>query len=782
MAFGILNFLMLAGLAGMAIPVIIHLLHRRRYNVVDWGAMQFLQISETTRRRLMLEELLLLLLRMGLIGVLVLALAAPFMDLSALRSWMQRTSASVGLGTGWVDRITPASLGRGNRDVVLVFDGSCSMGYNATGQSCHVAAKEWATAFVNDLAANDTVAVLQAREQVVPILGSLTHDLAHVRETIQELPDPAGACDWPLAIQAAYQILESSQRSEREIVVLTDNQRFGWADETTLGNWQLRAEQFTKNKDFAPRLWVVNLDPQRPKDPPNWALAPLHASQTVVPVGWSITFRTALVLHGQTEYQPPYRVRLEIDGQPVRDLPTPASAPLEKGQVTLSFQQAFATAGSHLVTVIVEPDPPPEQRRPGYVIKDHLPGDNRQDFAVDIVPALPVLLVDGDLPAVKRRGTDFLRNALAPAHDPTPVVLARVVSIQDFEPGMLTSDVGKEPGTPPRVLILSNVAHLTPSLQEAVGAFLAAGNGVLVTLGDRVDAKHYNDELHRGGQGWLPARLDGLTGDESNPERGARPLPSSFFHPALDLFRETAAEAIAEVRLPRWWKVSTPGKSGAVPVALLGNSDPLFIERAYQGGRVILATVPLDDSWHTNLTSLPVFVPLAHELIYYLAGARSADHNLPPGQPLRYWAESVADLHGLKLQPPWGPEKELALDGPADAEQYPATLRRLPHGLLVEVEGTRNTGVYKLTTGARQVSYYVARSDSHESDLTPCDDNDRARVARLVPMTYESDRERMAEAIATSAQRRDVWWLCLLGVIGLLWGEVWMTRRMARGR
>ena len=46
---------MLFGLAELVIPPLIHLLNRRRYDVVDWGAMQFLQVSETTRRRLLLE-------------------------------------------------------------------------------------------------------------------------------------------------------------------------------------------------------------------------------------------------------------------------------------------------------------------------------------------------------------------------------------------------------------------------------------------------------------------------------------------------------------------------------------------------------------------------------------------------------------------------------------------------------------------------------------------------------------------------------------------------------
>src|SRR5436309_9564721 len=99
-----LNPWMLAGLSAVLIPPLIHLLNRRRYQVVDWGAMQFLQVGEVTRRRLMLEEVLLMLLRMGLLAALVFALAGPFLY----------TTLGAHLGT------------RPNRDVVLVFDGSYS--------------------------------------------------------------------------------------------------------------------------------------------------------------------------------------------------------------------------------------------------------------------------------------------------------------------------------------------------------------------------------------------------------------------------------------------------------------------------------------------------------------------------------------------------------------------------------------------------------------------------------------------------------------------------------
>src|ERR1700683_1027785 len=92
---GFLVPLMLFGLAGVAIPPIIHLLNRRRFDVIDWGAMQFLQISETTRRRLLIEEVLLMLLRMGLIGILVLGLAGPFAVLPGMASLGVRPNRDV---------------------------------------------------------------------------------------------------------------------------------------------------------------------------------------------------------------------------------------------------------------------------------------------------------------------------------------------------------------------------------------------------------------------------------------------------------------------------------------------------------------------------------------------------------------------------------------------------------------------------------------------------------------------------------------------------------------
>src|SRR5688500_9278499 len=78
MGLSFLNGAFLGGLSLVAVPIIIHLLQRRRYRVVRWGAMEFLRLSQRNRsRRLMIEQLLLLLLRCLIIAAVVLAISRP---------------------------------------------------------------------------------------------------------------------------------------------------------------------------------------------------------------------------------------------------------------------------------------------------------------------------------------------------------------------------------------------------------------------------------------------------------------------------------------------------------------------------------------------------------------------------------------------------------------------------------------------------------------------------------------------------------------------------------
>src|SRR5262245_48980732 len=73
-----LNPIMLAGLAAISVPIIIHLLNRRKFHKVVWAAMRFLQNAvEQNQRRMRVEDMILLALRCLLIALLALALARP---------------------------------------------------------------------------------------------------------------------------------------------------------------------------------------------------------------------------------------------------------------------------------------------------------------------------------------------------------------------------------------------------------------------------------------------------------------------------------------------------------------------------------------------------------------------------------------------------------------------------------------------------------------------------------------------------------------------------------
>jgi hypothetical protein len=712
MPFTFLNLAMLAGLVAVLIPPIIHLLNRKRYEVVRWGAMRFLEVSERTRRRFFLEELLLMVIRMGLIAMMVIALAAP---LDASR---------------WFDFLAD----RGRRDVVLVIDGSYSMGYRGDGGTAHDATKAWAVAFLDDLGTDDAVAVLHARQRP-SVLVEPTRDFDIVRTAVQTLPVPRGGCDGPAAVQAASQILAKSNAARREVIVLSDGQRHGWADDAAVAGWEQSAGE------SPPRVWLVNLDPHRPADPPNRSVAPIRANRAVASAGQEITFRSTLEKHGTGDL-PTGRLRLLIDGKPAGDVPTPTSAG-EKGQLPFSVSHRFPP-GSHLVSFQAEPDA--------------LPGDDRQDFAMEVLPQLPVLLVDGDPnPAATRRGSDFLRDALAPARDRHPAVLVRVVSVADFDAAVLSRDFGG-PGTAPRVVVLCNVGKLTPPQQAGLGGFVEKGGGLLVAPGDRADA---NADLQAAK--WLPATLANPVGDVNQPAKAAQPLPATFFHPALELFRETQAGGLGDARFPRYWKLA-PAGGAAVVVARLTGDDPFLVEKPYGAGRALEVCVPLDNNWRTNLIELPAFAPLAHELVYYLAGARSASLNLTPGQSLRYRLPKGVATGGWVLQPPVGSDR------PVEARE----------GQIL-VEDTQEPGVYTLKHSASgAVRFYVVQSDPAESDLSPWTDADRERIRRILPaVEFNDDRTAIVAGITRAPQPAELWWLCMVGVIGLLAAEVWLTRRRA---
>src|SRR3954453_23023077 len=99
-----------AGLLLASIPIIIHILNRRRYKTVQWAAMEFLlRAMRKNRKRLRFEQWLLLATRCFVLALLGFAPARPL-------SFADTSMAGVGQKTGLH---------------VFVIDNSYSMAYEA---------------------------------------------------------------------------------------------------------------------------------------------------------------------------------------------------------------------------------------------------------------------------------------------------------------------------------------------------------------------------------------------------------------------------------------------------------------------------------------------------------------------------------------------------------------------------------------------------------------------------------------------------------------------------
>ena len=84
-----INAAMLLGLLAVAIPVIIHLLNRKNLHKVLWGAMRFLLDSvRRRRRRVLLEDMLLLACRCLIPALAALAFARPFIQPESRIPWV----------------------------------------------------------------------------------------------------------------------------------------------------------------------------------------------------------------------------------------------------------------------------------------------------------------------------------------------------------------------------------------------------------------------------------------------------------------------------------------------------------------------------------------------------------------------------------------------------------------------------------------------------------------------------------------------------------------------
>ena len=200
---GLLAPLFLLGLAGLVVPIVVHLTERQRRQVVDFPSLMFLrQIPFRSSRRKKIHHWALLAIRALAFALLVAAFSRPFFE-----------NDVVGIG----------STG-GPREVVVVLDRSYSMGYGDRWERAKTQARE----VFEGLGAQDRASLVLMSRGAEAVLRA-TSDRDRLLAALDTASVSADGTLYGPALKLAQTILDESEpQYQREAVIISDFQRNGW--------------------------------------------------------------------------------------------------------------------------------------------------------------------------------------------------------------------------------------------------------------------------------------------------------------------------------------------------------------------------------------------------------------------------------------------------------------------------------------------------------------------------------------------------------------------------
>ncbi|MDZ4689435.1 MAG: BatA domain-containing protein, partial [Planctomycetaceae bacterium] len=483
----VLNPWMLFGLTALAVPILIHLLSRRRQDVVDWGAMQFLEPSPKARRSLFIENVVLLLVRMGLVAIVAVALARPWFEWPWLARWISSRP----------------------QDVAVILDGSYSLDRSDGPRTLADRLRRTAKEVLAELDAGDALQIYDSRETPLPVLAGYQSDKSAAWESVLDLPPVSGSADLVTALTLASQDLVQGTTLDREIVVLTDGQARSWrlGDGSMWDTLQAVREQSA----IKPRVWVLTVSPDDPTPIVNAAVSPISLSRELLPPGSRVRLDAKVRAWGNAESLE-RDVQLEIDGRPAAEHIARVRIP-PNGETPVSFELPFDKPGCHVLSLVLTDS-------------DSLPADNRSSAVVEVGKGWPVLLVDGATNDDPTKSETFF---LAAALDPTGTsgwITPTVVKLADWEPKSIAAS---------SAVVLANVAELTDEQVKVLNEYLANGGAVVVTLGDQTVATTTEEPsaLSR----FVSLDLLAVAGDATNEDAATTLVAESLELPWQQRFR-----------------------------------------------------------------------------------------------------------------------------------------------------------------------------------------------------------------------------------------------------
>ncbi|MBM3494536.1 MAG: VWA domain-containing protein [Armatimonadetes bacterium] len=730
---------LLYALVAASLPLLLHLVRRRRIRIIKWAAWQFLAISQQKlRRRLRIEQLILAGIRAAIIALIVLAFARPVI----------RTS-------------TTGRTGEGPIHAVIALDNSAGMGYVHDGLSDFARAKQVADTLISrTLKQGDTVSVLLMSSSPKPLIKHPSHDLETARRLIKAAPISGHATRYDVAARSCMELCEASRSQRKEVFLITDSQRTGFGkapDPAASDAWRRLAG--------AARITWVNVARE---DRPNASVNPPVLSREFVTPGVPVRIEAGIANRTGADI-PSTVVRLEVEGRAAGA----TALRLRSGATArASFTHTFGVSGTRTGRIVLD--------RP-----DGLAADNAAWFAVHVRKAMRVLIVG--LPSSDSAASDtlYVATALAPAGASegaaSNIVTTTATRIGGAGAPLASFDV----------VVLAGPTPPNPQQAADLRRYIAAGGGVLAfpsAVGPSglsalwLDVPNA-DVLVRPG----PRRTHALA-------QAASLDPATVNHPSLEIFRQSDETELGAAKLTVTYDISVAssgagGARGAAPRVALRFTDgrPAIVAGSLGEGRLILCGFPAGIGGG-DLPLKAAYVPLIHQLVAHLAASDVSRRTVTVGAAcaLRFGLDAGPRTFRVthELGGPVAGRSGLG-SGSGGAGQAVSALRGIagPDSVLLRCPPTDFQGLYAVeATGAGPLlaDAYAANLDASEMDLSQARPDVIGAHTASVRITYARAGDNVETVVRSARYGAEFWAPLIMGALALIAVETALARAFGR--
>lgn len=559
-----LNPILLLGILGASIPVIIHLINKRKSVSHKFSAIDFL--LETNKRisiKFKIRQLILLILRACLFMFLALSLAKPFLENS---------------GGVAEEKNIPTSN-------VIIIDDSFSMQYSDRQESFFLSAKTAAKQIVDTLKKDDEAAVITCSSPTFLVLPELENDKKHLFDSIEKSQSSFTATHITPALDTAVEILATAKTSVKRIFLLTDMTRNGWDP-----HWFKSGHE--KLRRHVSRVHI--LDVSEGKTLKNIAITHVEPHLNLLEKNAEIHIKVTI-----SNFSP----------APAKDLPVQIFIQGKKSTQgffnietnTSETKEFFTTAekGKDLYGWVEIPG-------------DNLLVDNKRYFTINASQPLETLLIDGDPKTnIYESETFYLEKALNPGREHLSSIKPSICSIHEINNISFTDF---------NIIFLCNVETLPSEKIQELEKFVQEGGAVIFTLGNKTDADYYNTALGN----LLPHRLHTIRTFSSNsPLSEEQPLHLKVtepIHPVMSILSETQINMLSLVKFYRMFYIDPTPLGSCKTIFSFSNDTPALLERQVGQGKSVLFTASIDRDW-TDFPVKSFFLPVMQQLCRYVTGS-----------------------------------------------------------------------------------------------------------------------------------------------------------------